>query len=56
MPAKDTMILARSRQAHSRMQNDVTVLLLSFIAALVVIMLITVSGEFAEAMALLGAY
>lgn len=56
MPAKDTMVLARKRQAQSERQNDVTVLLLCFIATLVVVTLLFASGELAEAMALLGSY
>jgi len=56
MPTKDTMVLTRKRQAQSEAQNDVTVLLLCFIAALVVVMLLFASSQFAEAMALLGSY
>jgi len=56
MPAKEATILARKRQARSEMQNDVSVLLLCFITTLLVVMLLGVSNEFAEAIALLGAY
>jgi len=56
MQAKDTMVFARKRRAQSEMQDDVTVLLLSFIAALAVVMLLFASGQFAEAMVLLGSY
>jgi len=56
MPAKDTIILTRKRRAQSERQNDVTILLLCFIAALVVMTLLFASGEFAEAMALMGSY
>ena len=54
MTAEKSLVLARKRQAHSEMQNDVTVLLLFFIATLVVVMLLAVSDQFAEAVALLG--
>lgn len=54
MPADEPLVLARNRQARSEMQNDATVLWLCFIAALVAVMLLFVSDQFAEALVLLG--
>jgi len=56
MPARETLVLTRKRKVRSEMQNDATVLLFSFIATLVVIILLAVSDEFAQALALLGSY
>jgi len=56
MPIEEALVLARKRQARSEVQNDIPILLLCCIATLVVVMLLAVSSEFAEAMALLGSY
>jgi hypothetical protein len=56
MPGDLALLLARQRKARSDLQNDVTVLSPSFIAALAAVMLLAVSDKFAEVMALLGLY
>lgn len=52
----ETVVLARKRKARSEMQNHISLLSICFIATLVVLMLLLVSDEFAEATAQLGLY
>jgi hypothetical protein len=56
MSADVTVVMARKRGARSGMQNDISILSISFIATLAVIMLLFASDEFAAAMALMGQY